>query len=232
MGRAFYPTPLAVIREARRVGVSRRIPRNVLKSMKWGDVVYLGMKYPYGNKPCWKCKGTGQLPRKNTKKMKRCAVCKGRGRELGYKKGVVVFAYFYLDRIEGIQIKVQDLLDEGIQVKIVNVSGVGEEKRGCGFREVGGCYGVTDAEVEQLADLSDVKQVDIAGKLYVLPHPWPVLVNVKFSRGYRRFDHKAFADRLVALPKGEGRPEVGGTFKPVVPVAKENRDTQETMFEL
>jgi len=160
VGNQYYSIP-RFIREAKRLGVSRRVPRAVLKRMNWGDRIFLI------------------------------------SRERGHK-APVVFGYFYLNRIEGIQVK-WDEIPEHLRDKYTEV-GIAEsrlERRGCGFRKVGGVYITTSASIEELSEYMEVSEnTQITGKLYLLPKPWPCLKPegqpFKPFRGYRPFDGEIF----------------------------------------
>lgn len=108
----------------------------------------------------------------------------------------VVFGYFFVETIYGIQTK--DLIPE-IETKVYYVADpldLQDEKRGCGDLEPGGLYATTTATVEELADASQEPQV--RGGLKVLPKPWPVLVGMPPFRGFRPFDEARFLTDVIS----------------------------------
>lgn len=160
IGNAHY-TPYQFIKEARKMGVSRRIPPHILKQMSWGDRIY-------------------------------CAT-----REPG-KKNPVVFGYFILESLVGIQ--VQDM-PEDLKGKVRNIEDPGllAVERGCGYLVVGGYYCTTNT-VEELAKYTSEPNVRSHG-LKIFPKPWPVLQGMKPFRGFRPFDDDTFLFDLEDNPK-------------------------------
>ena len=138
IGNEYYSIE-SFISEAEEYGVSRRVPKHILKKMEWGDKVFLAT------------------------------------RETGKKKPVI-FGYFYIDRLQGINI---DDLPEDIAVKVVNAGPVALVKRGCGYLVAGGIYAYTDANVERLADYAG-EETFVRGGFKIFPEPYPELSNLSF----------------------------------------------------
>lgn len=120
----------------------------------------------------------------------------------------VIFGYFVIDRLQGINI---DELPEDIKVKVVDAGPVALVKRGCGYLVEGGVYAYTDAGIEQLADYADDKDVFARGGLILLPEPYPELTHVVPFRGFRPFDEEAFWGDLEKA-KGNGRPKLDSFY--------------------
>ncbi len=126
------------------------------------------------------------------------------------KKGLkdpIIFAYFIVEQIYGIQTK--DLPDE-IRPKVYYVDEARDlqtEERGCGDLVPGGIYAMTTATVEDLSDYAAEPQV--RGGLKVLPEPWPVIVGMPPFRGFRPFDEMRFLADIAGV---EGRPRLRNMY--------------------
>ena len=162
IGNAHYSVA-SFIKEAKKMGVSRRVPQRILRNMEWGDRIYLVSRVPGLKSP-------------------------------------VVFGYFEIDRLVGIQI---EELPEDLQEKVQNVEDPTSdfmfcEQRGCGYVIIGGYY-VTSLGVEELADYAG-EDTQVKGGLKIFKKPWPTLYKMPPFRGFREFDAESFhAD----LEKGE-----------------------------
>jgi len=154
MGNTHYSVA-NFIKEARKIGVSRRVPLKILRNMEWGDRIYLVSRVPGLTSP-------------------------------------VVFGYFEVDRLVGIQI---DEMPEELRKKVENVEDPDSdfmfvEKRGCGFVVIGAFY-ATSLGVEELAEYAD-KDTMVKGGLKIYPKPWVTLFKMPPFRGYREFNADEF----------------------------------------
>lgn len=176
-------TPKGFIEEARKYGVSRRIPALFLKSLTWGDRVY-----------CATWKGTKGLHLLERQK------------EVGnvYKRGnAEIFASFRVSRIviEDTEInqKVQERLrNEG---KVLSThSGSGRMvRRACGYYFEGG--GVeTSASISEIAGMAEEEATKLGRFSYVNPYQVMIMgelekvfnppreINAPFTRSLLRWD--------------------------------------------
>jgi hypothetical protein len=123
------------------------------------------------------------------------------------KKNPVIFAYFIVETIYGIQTK--DLPpDIGSKIHYIDDPRTLQvEKRGCGYLKPGGLYATTTAKIEELAEYSDEPQVQ--GGLKILPEPWPILWGMPPFRGFRPFDEEQFIKDVGA---SLGRPRLRSLY--------------------
>ena len=130
------------------------------------------------------------------------------GREKGLKTAVI-FAYFYLERVQGIR------LDEGARERMERETGKGIEvvsggpallvKRGCGYCIDGGLYCITEAGIDKLVDYGESEAPEIRGKLALFPRPYPAIRGLVPFRGFRPFDGDTFRGDLASR-QGDRRP--------------------------
>lgn len=193
VGSRYYPTVEDFVDEAHRVGVSKRIG-HIPNSMVLGQSrIFLAHEGTQGKIACPLCGGDEPT----------CKRCRGKG----VARENVIFGFFI---VSGIDLIVRDAeaeqLAEAITrtgIKLVKVSDAAREPiRGCGYREVGGMYLVSDPEAfEAIAEVAAKlqKAADLEGGIVVFKKPVPY-VGGNFM-GIRLFDPKEYGVDPGPRPK-------------------------------
>jgi len=190
VGSSFY-TVASFVEEARRLGVSKRIA-NIPVGMSMGQSrVFLAAEGPKGQVRCPRCMGHGEKPEfgLKTDPDEPCSWCKG----TGHTRQNIIFGYFIPTRVDLIvrDEEADEMRREMIdkQINVVKLADARlEPARGCGHRQPGAVYAVSDPEdwdalVEKAAQVH--RAADIEGGIAVFKRP--VSYHGKHFLGIARF---------------------------------------------
>jgi len=173
VGNAYYSIP-EFIREAKKLGVCRRVPKRMLKSMNWGDTVFLASKTPevkfpviFGYFRIERICGVDYTEVPEDLKEKITMVSVGPPSADARGCGLQVSGGWYATTIA----KLTELADYTEDPMISSSRGV--------------------TEVSNFAKLFYQH-----GGFFVFPQPYPELLNLKFFRGFRQFNGDKFFEQL------------------------------------
>jgi hypothetical protein len=212
VGSSFY-TVASFVEEARRLGVSKRIA-SIPAGMSMGQSrVFLAAEGPKGHIPCPHCHDKNGKLKKGLLSGWRCENCKS----TGHVRQNVIFGYFIPTRIDLIvrddeaAAMRQEIIDK--QINVVKLADAQREPaRGCGHRQPGAVYAVSDPEdwdalVEKAAQVH--RAADIEGGIAVFRRPVPY--HGKHFLGIKRFDPASAG--IEVEPRQPQGGEVGFTLE-------------------